>query len=109
MFKKTTAYEMRISDLEFRRVLFRSIPDAIDGGQVDRLRVGGAQLAGFAVLRQRRQIHRARLAFELRDRVELAADLEDRREIVGVGDRRRTVGLEDRRVDRKSTSLNSSH
>src|SRR3546814_3391195 len=55
-------------------------------------------LAGFAVLRQRRQIHRARLAFELRDRVELAADLEDRREIVGVGDRRRTVGLEDRRV-----------
>src|SRR3546814_9659103 len=53
---------------------------------------------GFAVLRQRRQIHRARLAFELRDRVELAADLEDRREIVGVGDRRRTVGLEDRRV-----------
>src|SRR3546814_3978477 len=57
------------------------IPDAIDGGQVDRLRVGGAQLAGFAVLRQRRQIHRARLALELRDRVELAADLEDRREI----------------------------
>src|SRR3546814_8138178 len=52
----------------------------------------------FRSLRQRRQIHRARLAFELRDRVELAADLEDRREIVGVGDRRRTVGLEDRRV-----------